>query len=232
MVTLPPVAKKTQFFGKVGDLFSEIYIKNQRAGQIMWKGVVIDLFAGLGGASQAFMNGEYRVERFDNNPLLKDVEHMHMFDFSKEKLMLAFCPKVMIAAPPCLEFSQAYSAPAMIAKRDRIPFEPSMAMLEVAIEHRDRLAPQYWIIENVIGSIPFFEPYLGAPTQIIGPFVLWHNCPHLVLAKHQHQAIKAHKANNDQRWSPIRSNHKAKWPISLSEALLRSVEQPTLQRWV
>jgi len=198
----------------------------------MWKGVVIDLFAGLGGASQAFMNGEYRVERFDNNPLLQDVEHMHMFDFSKEKLMLAFCPKVMIAAPPCTEFSQAWGAPGPTAGRAGIPFEPDMSMLEVAIEHRDRLGPQYWIIENVIGSIPFFEPYLGAPTQIIGPFVLWHNCPHLVLPKHQHQAIKGHKAENDQRWSPIRANHKAKWPISLSEALKRSIEQPTLQRWV
>ena len=198
----------------------------------MYCSVVIDLFAGLGGASEAFRGGGYRVERFDNNPLLSDVPHMHSFDFSKEKLMLAYHPHLMIAAPPCTEFSQAYSAPGPTAIREGVPFEPNMEMLEAAIEHRDRLGPKYWIIENVIGSIPFFEPYLGPPTQIIGPFVLWHNCPHLVLPKHQHQAIKTHKADNDRRWSPIRANHKAKWPISLSEALRRSVEQPTLQRWV
>ena len=198
----------------------------------MWRGVVVDLFAGLGGASQAFMNGEYRVERFDNNPLLEDVEHMHMFDFSKEKLMLAFCPRLLIAAPPCTEFSQAYGAPLPRAVREEREFDPNMSLLEAAIEHRDRLGPQYWIIENVIGSIPFFEPYLGAPTQIIGPFVLWHNCPHLLLDREELKSIRGHKSKNDMRWSQIRSNHKAKWPISLSEALRRSVEQPTLQRWV
>ena len=198
----------------------------------MTSNLVIDLFAGLGGASEAFVGTEYNVARFDNNPLLEDVACMTMLDLSQDIVATGINPLLMIAAPPCLEFSQAYSAPAMIAKRHQVPFDPDMSMLEVAIEHRDRLAPKFWIIENVIGSIPFFEPYLGAPTQIIGPFVLWHNCPHLVLPKHQHQAIKSHKADNDKRWSPIRSNHKAKWPISLSEALLRSVEQPTLQRWV
>ena len=197
----------------------------------MGKPFVIDLFAGLGGASEAFVGDQYHVARFDNNPLLEDVPAMNMHDFLTHKVMLAFDPHLLIMAPPCTEFSQAYSAPIPKAQRAGKNHVPDMTLLEVCLEHRDRLLPKYWIIENVIGSIPFFEPYLGPPTQIIGPFVLWHNCPHIVLKKHVIQRIRTHKRDNDKRWSPIRANHKAKWPIELSEGLRRAIEQPTLLQW-
>ena len=37
-------------------------------------------FAGLGGAEQAFVDAGDNVLRVDNNPLLKDVEHMIIDD--------------------------------------------------------------------------------------------------------------------------------------------------------
>ena len=199
----------------------------------MTKPIVIDLFAGLGGASEAFVGPDYEVYRFDNNPLLEDVPHMIHMDLSKQDVWhWLLRPELLIMAPPCTEFSLAYAAPGPTATRAGKIHVPDMSLLEACIEHRDRLLPKYWIIENVAGSIPFFHPYLGQPTQIIGPFVLWHNCPHLVLPKHKLQAIRGHKAANDtQRWSPLRANYKAKWPQTLSVALRRSIEQPTLLRW-
>lgn len=194
--------------------------------------IVLDFFAGLGGASWAFTTPDYDLRRFDNNPLLKDVEHMEMIDLHEHKIAMAVRPELCIFAPPCLEFSTAYSAPASVAKRDGTPFAPDMSLLEASLEHIERLAPKYWVIENVIGSIPFFSPYLGAPTQIIGPFVLWHNCPHIVLQKHHLQAIRVHKKSNDKTSThPLRANHKARWPATLSDALRRAIEQPNLLRW-
>lgn len=193
---------------------------------------MIDLFSGLGGASEAFLKAGWRVERFDNNPLLEDVPHTTMIDLSTHKVAPASSIDFLWCSPPCYEFSQAFSAPGPVARRRGEDYVPSMDLLEVCIEHRNRIQPRWWVIENVIGSIPHFELILGPPRQIVGPFVLWGNFPYLPFTKTQEFVMKGHKAKNDKRWSPIRSNHRALIPFILSESMRLSVSNPTLEDYI
>ena len=204
------------------------------------KGRIIDFYAGLGGASEAFVqDGRYQVVRIDNNVLLKDVEHMYIEDIPKLNVghidMLFGKADLMIFAPPCREFSLGYNAPRAIASRkgQLEQYKPDMAYLKKAIEIIKYCKPKNYIIENVQGACRYFEEYLGKHTQQIGPFYLWHNLPLLSLDKEARTKLATHKQDNDV-WSthPLRSNIKAKWPIELSQALLMSFSQPTLEEWL
>jgi site-specific DNA-cytosine methylase len=194
---------------------------------------VIDLFSGLGGFSEAFvMSGKYEVERYDNNTWLAEVPHTQMCDLTKYAIGTAKKPFLLLGSPPCLEFSNAYDAPKIRAKRLGLDYEPSVELVEIFKEHIDRLQPQYWMMENVIGSIDWITPILGEPVQIIGPFVFWGNVPLLDLSMEDRKQIRGAKKKQDKRHSPIRSNHRARIPLQISTAILRAVESPTLENWL
>ena len=184
---------------------------------------MVDLYAGLGGASESMLQTGWDVLRIDNNPLLNNVENMVIRDIktikpkrtSKHKIDLVW------ASPPCLEFSTGYNAPRPTALRAGVEFEPDMSLLEEAIRMIDALEPRYYCIENVVGAIKDFEPYLGPPTQIIGSFVLWHNLPHIVMPNDFHHK----KTDFDPGYQhPLRSNHRAKIPFEISEAVRTCIE--------
>ena len=98
---------------------------------------VLDLCSGLGGASEAFVKDPYwDVVRIENNPELAHVPHTESLDVLEwmDWLPCLFDsmgkPDLVIAAPPCREFSRAFSAPAPCAERLGIRFEPDMRILE------------------------------------------------------------------------------------------------------
>ena len=130
------------------------------------------------------------------------------------------------ASPPCRDFSRGFNAPGQVAARAGIEFYPDMSILEAVIDLKQKWKPKFWCIENVIGAIPHFEPYLGPPTQIIGPFVLWHNLPTIAVD----YSFTHFKADSDV-WStnPLRSNLKAKLPIEISTAVMKAAMSPTLE---
>lgn len=204
--------------------------------------LIIDLFAGMGGWTQSFLNDpRFNVFRYDNDPWLSDIEHMNMIDLSKEKVhnfditRHRFLPvKLLIGSPPCYEFSNAYSAPKIIAKREGREFIPDMTLVESFLEHVERLQPEFWLMENVIGSIPFIEPILGPPRQIIGPFVLWGNFPLLDLSIEDMKKIRGHKkeAGDKHRWSDHRASYRAFIPEPMSRAIKRNITAPTLKEWI
>ena len=141
----------------------------------------------------------------------------------------------MIFASPCTEFSLGYNAPRSIASRKGKldEYKPNMSHLKKCLEIIKICQPKYYIIENVQGAVRYFEEYLGQHTQQIGPFYLWHNLPLLSLHTKDLKKIARHKSDSDV-WSthPLRANIKAKWPIELSQALLESFSQPTLEEWL
>lgn len=201
---------------------------------------VLDLCSGLGGASEAFVHSpHWRVIRIENNEKLAHVPATRILDVKKWREWLIplvdelGAPHLIIGAPPCREFSTAYSAPKEIARRAGWDYNPDMSILESVLEAIDfcsRQGTHWWILENVIGAIPDFAPYVYEPRQIIGPFVLWGVFPHLPLNSRN---FKGHKARQDV-WSrdPLRANKKAKWPIELSQELLDAVNyQQTLTYW-
>tara|TARA_R110000824_G_C15180082_1_gene673682 strand:+ start:138 stop:788 length:651 start_codon:yes stop_codon:yes gene_type:complete len=204
---------------------------------------MIDLFSGLGGASEAFVNDdEWIVRRFDNNPLLEEIEYTHITDnmfLDAEKLCIFLCNgygkqvDLIWASPPCTDFSSAYNAPKSKKSRGEKGFEswePDFELLKSTIQFITLHQPKYWVIENVAGSIKMFEKYLGKPTQIIGSQVLWGNFPFIMLSP----GFKKNKSDGDS-WSsdPLRANKRAKVPYEISQGLkIAMEEQRTLWEWV
>lgn len=193
--------------------------------------LMVDMFAGLGGASEAMIhNDNWVVYRFDNNKLLSDVEYMNitndMFNVVKE------CPHnvdLIWASPPCRQFSNAYNSPKSQAKRSGKYYNPELELLQKTIETIKYVKPKTWVIENVIGSIEYFRLFLGEPRQIIGSVVLWGNFPLLPLpANFKH-------LKDDSSWStdPLRANKRAKIPYEISESLRDTLDyQKTLEEWI
>lgn len=187
---------------------------------------IIDLFSGLGGASEAFTQGPepWTVLRYENNPALGDVPYTTLCDLVDFDIHVRHGVDLVWASPPCLEFSRGFAAPAPTAEREGRHFEPSLDLVKRAIEIIEELQPMCWVIENVVGAIKHFEPLLGEPRQIIGPFVLWGNFPFVDIPRD----FEHTKAGVDV-WSgnPLRANIKGKIPLEVSRALRRAVEQQT-----
>lgn len=184
----------------------------------------LDLFSGLGGASEAFVDRPgWSVLRIDNNPILSGVPYTRIKDVKKMWIQpyAHATIDVVWASPPCREFSLGYNSPRSIATRNGEPYEPDLSLVLRAVEIIDIVKPRYWIIENVIGSIKYLKPILGEPRQIIGPYVLWGNFPLLSVDK----GGLTHKKDKDvHSGNPLRSNIKAKVDLEISRALLRAVE--------
>lgn len=186
--------------------------------------LMIDLFSGLGGASESFvMDVGYAVLRYDNNPLLMNVPNTTICDLTNYEIKIRHKVDLVWASPPCYDFSRAYNAPAPTAQRNGVEFEPDLNLLKKSIELIEELKPTHWVIENVVGSIKHFEPFLGQPRQIIGPFVLWGNFPLIDVPR----GFKHTKKEIDKRWSPIRSNVRAKIPLEISAGLKTAIESQT-----
>ena len=194
---------------------------------------VLDLFSGLGGFSEAFVLAGDEVARVENNPLLSEVPHTTMQDVLEMRDRLAQYQAegvpireydVLLAGPPCREFSLAYSSPRSVAARNGEKFEPDMTCLEAVLDIIRITKPRYWVIENVIGSISYFEALGLTPRQISGPHVLYGNFPKFDAG---HLPTKASKDKTSS--NPLRANHKALIPWKLS-CLLRQaiVDQKTL----
>ena len=181
-----------------------------------------DLYAGLGGQSEAFLRAGWSVLRLDNNPLLSGVENMVLCDV--RKLQPHSCPDRVVdyihASPPCTEFSLGYSSPRSVAERAGQEFQPDMTLLLEALRIIEAVEPRYWSIENVKGSIRYFEPLLGKPRLIVGAYVYWGNFPLFDPSK----ILIVDKAKKDKRHSPLRANHKGKIDLSISEAFLHAIE--------
>lgn len=199
---------------------------------------MLDLFAGFGGASEAFViDQEWTVQRLDNNPLLEQVPFMTIGDVFvlRDELKTHFengwIPsndfELIWASVPCDEVSLGYSSARSTAARNKEDFYPhrTMALLEAAKEIIDMLKPKYWVIENVRGSLAFFKDVLGEPTQIIAQkYVLWGNFPHIICDT---DAIKS-KFHNDT-WSsdPLRPQRRAVVPLEISRGLLNAINTQT-----
>ena len=194
---------------------------------------VLDLFSGLGGFSEAFVRAGDEVVRIENNPLLSEVECTQIQDVFevRDRLHLFHAQgqpireyDLLLAGPPCREFSLAYGSPRSVAHRNGEDFEPSMDLLEATMDIIRITKPRYWVIENVIGSIKYFEKFGLEVNQIHGPHVLYGRFP-----KFQPGPIPT-KASKDKTSShPLRANHKALVPFTISKNLRNAiVAQKTL----
>jgi len=183
---------------------------------------MLDLCSGLGGASEAMLRNGWEVIRIDNNPLLKDIPNTRIENILQWPKSMKFDPFDLIwISAPCLEFSVAYSAPKMVAKREGRPFEPNLDIIMKGKEIIERNNPRYYVYENVMGAIPHLTPILGKPRQIVGPFVLWSNLPLFQMPP----GYKHNKYTNDKAYGhPLRANYRALIPYEISDKIRTLIE--------
>ena len=147
---------------------------------------MLDLFSGLGGASEAMINHGWEVLRIENNPelaLVPNTKIKCVYDLGMEiESNISkgeFPPQLTLiwASFPCRDFSDGFNSPKSKARRAGENYYPQNA-IDMALEAKrivEMMRPKYWIFENVRGSIEFLEPILGKPTMIIDSIVLWEN---------------------------------------------------------
>lgn len=190
--------------------------------------MMLDLFAGFGGQSEAFLEN-WDVLRIDNNPLLAEVPRMVIEDIGSPLFYQMLEPsqiheiEYIHASPPCHAFSLGFHAPKAVASRTGEAYNPSTELVEHAKKIIDLLQPRFWSIENVRGSIKHLRPILGEPTLIVGPYVYWGRFPPIQIDVQD----LPRKSDKDKRHSPLRSNYRALIPIQLSKAFKHAIETQT-----
>ena len=197
---------------------------------------MLDLFSGLGGASEAFLQNGWEVQRIEHNPelgLVPETKIMCIYDFGKwvDQYADLFPAGVDLvwASPPCTDFSDGYSSPKSQAIRANVDYHPEEAteLVKEAKRIIDVIKPKYWIIENVRGSIKYLKPILGEPSLIIDSIVLWGRFPKRSMPP-GYKHIKADPWSTD----PLRANKRALIPYEISDACREAIENTkTLDYW-
>ena len=110
----------------------------------------LDLFSGLGGASEAFVQDldNWTVLRIDNNPLLSgvpntiiaSVDELTPIDASNWVNSI----DCIWASPPCRDFSNGYSSPKSIHVREHgiDSYNPDMTLLTTALDIIEIVKPK------------------------------------------------------------------------------------------
>ena len=201
--------------------------------------VFIDLFCGLGGASEAFMAAPgWKVVRIDNNPiLLEHTKGMWLLDVHETNQTYTTIQAhllehiddieqiVVWASPPCTEFS--------LVNPNR-PMDPDLTLLLDGMTIRDmvrELAQAHgieflWAVENVKGAIPWFDDELECPWhQRIGPFFLWGSIPWIDFKDADGKLHR--KGDSDKGTRALRPNMRALIPLDVSKSLLDTLENQT-----
>ena len=195
---------------------------------------ILDLFSGLGGFSEAFLVAGDEVARVEKNPLLSEVPNTsiecvrqvrdRLLEYKQKGLPIRDID-VVLASPPCYEFSLAYSAPRCEAQRNNEEWNPSLELVEITLDIIQLIQPRYWIIENVVGSARYFKQLGLIPRQVSRPYLLYGNFPTFSIPDNMPS-----KADKDSyHGDPLRANKRALIPLELSMALRKAIiSQKTL----
>ena len=199
--------------------------------------VFIDLCAGLGGASSAFvLDPSWLVIRIDNNddlkPFVPGLNVANVCDVDATLTIIdatlrihglswdTITKLVVWASPPCYEFSFGYNAPGPTAARAGEDFEPNMDIVNACHRIIELISPDYWYIENVRGAIPYFGEVLGQWTQQVGSFFLWGKHPQVAFKDNNTRYLK----KVDKRHSDMRAQLRAQLPLEISQAIKDSID--------
>ena len=192
--------------------------------------IMIDLFAGLGGASQAFWDdSSWFVIRIDNNSeLLEHTNGLILSDIANVDRTMSIIERIILdiaedeitrtrgidklvvwASPPCNQYSFANGI-------NLSPDEYDNTLVQAALEIIDRLQPDAWIIENVKGAIETFDEIIGMKwVQSVGSIFLWGQFPILAF---EDAKDRWHKKDLNHGSRTLRPNVRALIPYSISKA--------------
>jgi hypothetical protein len=134
---------------------------------------IVDLYCGLGGWAVGFLEKGHSVTGYD----IIDFSEKYPGKFIKADLLtLNKFPKanVIVASPPCTDFSKA-SFPKTWKSVQRFPpdIPSAVKLFNRVYEIVELVKPQYFIIENVRGA----QKYMGKARMHIGSRYFWGNFP-------------------------------------------------------
>ena len=162
---------------------------------------VLDLFSGMGGFSEAFKQRGHKVTRVDIDPRFEPDICADILNISPSDLRGSGAYDIILASPVCTEFT-----------RDKLPwFNDGPPALDQVIATKELIAalkPQWWILENVQGSVKWIKPILGHHKKRVGSRYLWGDFP-IFDCEHIYGKSKVSR-------SPDRAIIKAIIPYSLS----------------
>ena len=124
---------------------------------------VVDLFSGLGGFSEAFLNRGHNVERYDNDPQFKKIPYTWTVDVRDLEPDDIAHADIILASFPCNHFSPMsshYHWPKM---------QPTEETKKVIVQLKETLTlitranPKYWILENPVGLM---RRAIGKPVML------------------------------------------------------------------
>lgn len=124
---------------------------------------ILDLCCGLGGVREGFKDWYY--QGVDINPeygpeILGDVKNIN---FQGKKYNFIW------SSPPCTEFTKI----SMPWFKHGVP---DLSIVMACLKIINDVQPDYWVLENVRGSVPFITPLLGVPFRY-GSRYLWGEFP-------------------------------------------------------
>lgn len=164
--------------------------------------LMLDLFSGLGGASQAMRARGWRVVTVDVEPRFRPdvVADLRAWTWDGER------PDLVWASPPCDEFA-----------RESMPWcktgrAPDLSLVMATLEIVRRAEPRFWAMENVRGA----QRWIGRAAKIVGPFYLWGWFPDF--------DAKLIGYRNKESFSSSQDAQRAKVPDEISVALAAACE--------
>jgi hypothetical protein len=189
----------------------------------------IDLCSGDGGGSEAFVRANWFVIRID---VLKKFKPTIVADVCHLPLRENLQPDVLLASPPCQNFSLA------CPQFPRKGIQKALEIVGACFEAVAYLKPKKWLIENprarlrhIIGkprqTIRYSDYDFSYPTQ--KPTDFWGNI-FLPMVKGERKIIRTHGLNYIQRLHlfaymyPKKSSERAKIPLGVSQAIFDGVK--------
>lgn len=190
---------------------------------------VVDLFCGLGGFSQAFRDRGHRVIGVDIVPPSDVLADVRALPFNGK-----LKPDVVLASPPCQEFTKAM-LPFRKCRENADPGGKGMDLVRAGKRAIDAFDPRWWVLENVVGSVPHISPLLGRPVRRLGSRFLWGDMPLFLMADDRHLYGKMKNfriAKNDptpKEWhkgnAKARARDRSKIPYEISLRLCEAMEK-------
>lgn len=201
---------------------------------------LLDLFCGMGGWSIGFHREGFDCLGID----LVDVGYPYEFRQADIRLYEpdGLKPDVIVASPPCTEFSPLTKLSAYKKQRPEPDPEKGMILVREAKRIIDQVNPRFWMIENVAGSIPYISKLLGSPTWKIRPWYIWGRLPAFMAdipkpEKGTH-AVKLPNGKwlitkggdrlglpEDFPFDPLRSWRRARMPLPVSMTLAKACKE-------
>jgi len=156
-------------------------------------------------------------------------------------------PDVVVASPPCTEFSTMTQLSWF--KKQRGPPDPKgpngLGLVEQGLRIIKEANPRFWLLENVYGSREYIEPLIGKPRVEAKPFLLWGNFPEVLWPDKKHnksfhqetpwgrEYLKRYGKFGmveDFPFDPLRAWKRARIPLWVSQHVARACKSSLLVR--